>query len=131
MTKGTKAEHLELESLANRLFDAVQRADIEELKQVYAPNVQYWMNLTDHIEGIDTLLQLTLTFNAKVKNLQYQIESREYFSGGLVQRCRLRGETATGMHLAVPLCLILHVEHGRIVRLYEYIDSTTILPALA
>lgn len=131
MTHSTEAARQEMDAIANRLFDAIERADIDGVKQAYAPNVQYWMNLTDQIEGLDTLLHLTQVFNEKVKNLHYEIESREFFSGGFVQRCRIRGEISTGGALAVPLCLIIHVEDGRIVRLYEYIDSASIMPALA
>jgi ketosteroid isomerase-like protein len=70
-------------------------------------------------------------FSRKVKDLQYEVESREFFAGGFVQRCRVTGELASGEALAAPLCLVIYVEEGRIARLYEYIDADSIMPLFA
>ena len=124
--------HREMDELANRLFDAIARADVDAVEQAYAPDVVYWMNAMPESLGLDALLNLMRVFHQKVKNLHYEVESREFFPGGFVQRCKIMGEaTASGKSFAVPLCLIIYVENGRIVRLYEYIDAASLLPFLA
>ena len=70
-------------------------------------------------------------FHQKVKNLHYDVESREFFPGGFVQKCKIMGELASGEALAVPLCLIIYVEDGRIVRLYEYLNLQSMMHVFA
>ena len=131
MTDPNESARQEMDALANRFFDAIERADIDALEQAYAPNVEYWMNLTGESQGLDAVLQLARLFSQKVKGLHYEVEAREFFPGGFVQRCRITGEIASGEVLGVPLCLVIHVEDGRIARLYEYIDAASIMPLFA
>ena len=44
MTNLTEKSHMEMDQLANRFFDAIERADFDAMKQAYAPDVVYWMN---------------------------------------------------------------------------------------
>ncbi len=120
-----------MDQLANRFFDAIERGDFEAMKQAYSPDVVYWMNAMPETQGLDTLLDLARFFHQKAKNLHYEIESREFFSGGFVQRCKIMGDLASGERLAIPLCLIIYVEDGRIVRLYEYLDTASMMPFFA
>ena len=131
MTDPTEAARQEMDALANRFFDAIERADIDALEQAYAPDVEYWMNVTRQSQGLDAVLQLGRLFSQKVKGLHYEIESRDFFPGGFVQRCRITGELASGEALDVPLCLVIHLEDGRIVRLYEYINAASIVSVFA
>ena len=131
MTDPSEAARQEMDALANHLFDAIERADIDAVEQAYAPHVEYWMNVTRQSQGLDAVLQLVRLFSTKVKDLHYVIESRDFFPGGFVQRCRITGELASGEALEVPLCLVIYVEDGRIVRLYEYIDVGSIASVFA
>ena len=131
MTDPGEAARQDIDALANRFFDAIERADIDAVEQAYAPDVEYWMNLTGESQGLDAILELVRLFSRKVKDLHYEVESREFFTGGFVQRCTITGELASGEALAVPLCLVIHVEEGRIARLYEYIDAASIMPVFA
>ena len=109
----------------------VGREDIAAVEQIYAPDVEYWVNFTDQTMSLDTILEMTRLFNQKVKGLRYEIESREFFPGGFVQRCRITGELASGEALALPLCLVIYVKDGRISRLYEYINVASFMPVFA
>ena len=131
MTNLTEKAHRDMDELANRLFDAIERADIDAVKQVYSPDVVYWMNAMPENQNLEALLNLIPFFHQKVKNLHYEIESREFFQGGFVQRCKIMGELASGEELAVPLCLVIYVEDGRIVRLFEYIDTASMMSVFA
>ena len=127
MTNLTETARKEMEELADRFFAAIEREDIDAVAQAYSPDVEYWINIMPETLGLEMILNLVHIFHEKVKNLHYDIESREFFPGGLVQRCRIMGELASGEALAVPLCLIIYVEDGRIVRLYEYIDRDSMM----
>jgi ketosteroid isomerase-like protein len=131
MTQITEAELQEMDSLANRLFNAIERADIDLVEQIYSPDVEYWVNVRDESRGLDTVLQLVRDFSEKVKGLHYNVESRDFFPGGFVQRCRVTGELSSGEAIAVPVCIVIHIEDGRISRLYEYLDSASIMHVLA
>ena len=131
MTNLTEEARQDMDALASRLFEAIERADIAAVEQIYAPDVQYWVNFTDQTQGLDTILEMTRLFSQKLKDLHYEVESREFFPGGFVQRCRIKGELASGEALAVPLCLIIYVEDGRITRLYEYINVGSFMPVFA
>jgi ketosteroid isomerase-like protein len=127
----TEAARQDMDALASRLFEAIERADIAAVEQIYAPDVEYWVNFTDQTQGLDTILEMTRLFSRKVMDLHYEIESREFFPGGFVQRCRITGELASGEALAVPLCLVIYVKDGRISRLYEYINVASFMPVFA
>ena len=131
MTYATEGARKDMDALANRFFHAVERADINAVEQAYAPDLKYWMNVTGESQGLDAILELARLFSRKVKDLHYEVESREFFPGGFVQRCRITGKLASGEALSVPLCLIIYVEDGRIKRLYEYIDAASIMPVFA
>jgi len=131
MIKLTETARQEMDGIANRLFEAIERADFDGVKQIYAPDVKYWMNFTDQSQGLDEILEMTRIFNGKIKGLHYEIEAREFFPGGFVQRCRITGELKSGGGLNVPLCLVIYVADGRIVQIYEYLDVASMMPALA
>ena len=130
MTNLTETARQDMDALASRLFKAIESADVEVVAQIYAPDVAYWINFSDQTLGLDSILDLTRFFTQKVKGLHYEIQSREFFPGGLVQRCIITGELASGEMLAVPLCLIIYIEDGRITRLYEYMDFASFAPVL-
>jgi len=127
MTNLTEKSHIEMDQLADHFFSSIERADFDAMKQAYAPDVVYWMNALPETQGLEALLDLALLFHQKVKNLHYEVESREFFSGGFVQRCKITGDLTSGEKLAVPLCLIIYVEDGRIARLYEYLDTASMM----
>ena len=131
MTNLTEAARQDMDALASRLFEAIERADIDAVEQAYDPDVEYWMNVMPETQGLEAILDMVRIFTLKVKGLHYEVESREFFPGGFVQRCRIKGELASGEALAVPLCLVIYVKDGRITRLYEYIDIASFMPFFA
>ncbi len=131
MTNLTEEAYKEMDEFANRFIDAIEGADIDALRQAYSPDVVYWMNAMPETQGLDDILNLMGIFHQKVKNLHYEVESREFFPGGFLQRTRIMGDLASGEKLSVPLCLIIYMEDGRIVRLYEYIDTASMMSVFA
>ncbi len=121
----------EMEKVANEFFGAIERADIDAVEALYAPDVEVWINVTGRSQGRAQSVKLLRSFTSRIHNLAYDVEQREPIHGGFVQRHVLRGELASGEKLAVPVCLVVYVEDGRITRLYEYLDSVAIAPIFA
>ena len=63
--------------------------------------------------------------------MRYEIQARDFFPGGFVQRHVVHGSLRSGEKLALPVCLVIHVEDDRIARLYEYLDGAAVAPAFA
>jgi ketosteroid isomerase-like protein len=51
MTDPAEAARQAMDGLANRFFDGIERADIDALEQAYAPDVEYWINVTGQRQG--------------------------------------------------------------------------------
>ena len=131
MSESPSVESRANDQLASDFFAAIERADIDALEGLYSPDVGVWINATGRTQGREASLRLLRVFTSRVKELRYDIESREFFRGGFVQRHVLRGKLASGEVLAVPVCLVVHVLDGRIERLYEYLDAAAIAPVFA
>ena len=138
--KNSPKGHQEMDDLANRFFGAIEQADFDALEKLYSPDVVYWMNAMPHTQNLEMLLNLARLFHQKINNLQYEVESREFFEGGFVQRSIIKGDLASGESgeqgeqgesFAVPICLIIYVENGQIVRLFEYINPAPLMPVFA
>jgi ketosteroid isomerase-like protein len=117
----------QIDQLAKAFFTAIERADEDALRALYAPDVQVWHNLTGHTQTREENLALLREFTSRVSERRYEVLGREFFADGFVQRHVLHGKLASGKALAAAVCLVVHVgEDGTIRRLYEYLDSRAI-----
>jgi ketosteroid isomerase-like protein len=114
------------DSIASRFFAAVERGDLDAVRDLYAPDVQVWHNVTNRTQTRDENLKLLKYFTARVSERRYEVHAREFFPGGFVQRHTLHGTLASGEAIGAPVCLVVHVSGGKIVRLYEYLDPATV-----
>jgi ketosteroid isomerase-like protein len=121
----------EMHEVADAFFSAIERADIDAIEALYAPDVEVWINVTGQTQGRSQSVKLLRNFTNRVRKLHYDVELRSPIPGGFVQRHVLRGELESGHVLAVPVCLVVTIEDGRIARLYEYLDSAAIAPVFA
>ena len=116
----------ELDRIASVFFAAIERGDLESVRDVYSPHAQIWHNVTGRTQTRDENVRLLGQFIARVSARRYEILSREFFAGGFVQRHLLHGETANGETIALHACLVVHLAEGRIERLFEYLDSAAV-----
>ena len=63
----TEAECRDMDALANRFFSAIERADIDAVERAYAPDVEYWTNVTRESLGLDAILGMVRLFSRKVR----------------------------------------------------------------
>ena len=115
-----------LNAVATRLFAAIERGDLEAVRDLYAPDVQIWHNVTNRSQTRDENLKLLKYFTSRVADRRYEIHARDFFPGGFVQRHTLHGTLASGDRISAPVCIVIYVAAGKIERLYEYLDPATV-----
>lgn len=111
----------ETRRLATRFFDAIERADHDTVRSLYADHVRIHHlaegAVTTKAENLARLAMSTATW----PNRRYAERDLRSFPGGFVQQHLLvrdhRGETLTA-----PACVVCDVADGRITALYEYFD---------
>ncbi len=121
----------EMDRFASDLFAAVERADMDAIERSYAPDVTVWINVNPRTQNREESLKLLRSFTQRVEGLHYAVESREFFPGGFVQRHKICGKTRSGEVLDIPVCMVAHLEEGKIARLFEYMDSAAIAAVFA
>ena len=86
----------QIEALARRLFDAIERGSIDEVLEIYAPDAVIWHN-TDGLETgpADNVAVLT-AFVGRISERRYRDRRLKAFPGGFVQQHVLTGVRRDG-----------------------------------
>jgi ketosteroid isomerase-like protein len=109
--------------LAEELTAAFQRGDLATIDRIYHPNFILWRNINDveddRAKGIQAVENLHRSF-AQITQKQLK---RYYFDGGYVQQFVFSGVTFDGTIMEGPMCMVILVKEGRILRVDEYYDS--------
>ena len=121
----------ESDAIASQLFAAIERGDLDAVRELYAPDVAIWHNVTNDAQTRDENLKLLRSFTKRFSERRYEVLARDFFPGGFVQRHVLHGRLANGDLLAVPVCIVIYVADGKIARLYEYVDQAAVSPIFA
>jgi ketosteroid isomerase-like protein len=116
----------EADTIASRFFAAIERADLDAVREIYSPGAAIWHNVTGRSQTREENLALLRYFTGRVSELRYELLAREFFAGGFVQRHILHGKLQSGDLIAAPVCLVVHVSGGKIQRLFEYLDPATV-----
>jgi ketosteroid isomerase-like protein len=121
----------EFDAIASEFFAAIERGDLDAVRELYAPEAEIWHNVTGRSQTRDENLSLLRYFTGRVSERRYEVLSREFFPAGFVQRHILHGKVESGELIAAPVCLVVHVSGGRIERLFEYLDPASVRAAFA
>jgi ketosteroid isomerase-like protein len=121
----------ETDTIASKLFAAIERGDLDAVRELYAPGVEIWHNVTNRTQTRDENLALLKFFTGRVSERRYEVLARDFFPDGFVQRHILHGKLASGDLVAAPVCLVVYVSKGKIERLFEYLDPATVRAAFA
>jgi ketosteroid isomerase-like protein len=109
---------------ADRLFKAIERGDIAVIREIYAPDAIIWHNSDGATQTVDENLAVLGWVVANISDIAYTEIRRHPTPTGFVQQHVMRGRVkSSGKELRLPACIICIVEHGRITRLDEYLDS--------
>lgn len=109
--------------VAEKLFAAIQRRDIEGVRGIYASDAEIWHNNDGVTQDVAANLRVLTWVVQNVRELRYEDVKRQATPTGFVQQHVLRGIAPNGKSLALPACIVCTVWNGRITRLDEYLDS--------
>jgi ketosteroid isomerase-like protein len=115
--------HLEL---AERLFSAVERGDIEALREIYAPDAEIWHNTDQQVQTIDQNFRTIGWIAKNVTDFRYEDIQRQATETGFIEQHMTRGTGPSGKDFSIPACIVCTVVDGRITRLDEYLDSAQV-----
>ena len=119
------------ETIASEFFAAIERGDLDAIRELYSPRVEVWHNVTGRSQTREENLALLRYFTGRVSELRYEVLAREFFQGGFVQRHILHGKLESGDLIAAPVCLVVYVSTDGIERLFEYLDPAAVRGAFA
>ena len=119
------------DELATAFFAAIERGDLDAVRDLYAPDVQIWHNVTNASQSRDENLKLLQFFTSRVSERRYEIHARDFFPGGFVQRHVLHGKVASGELIAAPVCIVIYVTAGKIEKIFEYLDPAAVRAVFA
>ena len=110
-------------TIADDLFDAIQRGDIEAVRAIYAPDAVIWHNNDEVEQTVDQNLAVLRWVCDNLADRAYEDVRRIEHEGGFVQQHVLRF-TKDGERRQIPACIVVTLSpEGRIARLDEYLDS--------
>jgi len=114
----------DIDALANRFFGAIEAGDIAQVEACYAPDAIVWVNFGESEQTVPENLRVLTWLSKTLQERHYDVKRREILPDGFLQQHVLTGKLASGEAFAMPACLVVKVEDGRIKRLDEYIDGT-------
>ena len=112
-----------IEAVAQQLFDAIERGDVEALPSLYHVGARIWHNSDGTEQSVDENLRVLRWLVRNTSLRQYDEVRREVTPSGFVQMHVLRLELGDGRSVRIPACLVARVSQGRITRIDEYLDS--------
>lgn len=113
-------------ALADRMFRAIEQADLDALRSIYADDFVAWSNFDDGTKDVDATLSVLGWLCHKLGDRRYDVSRRELIDGGFLQQHVLRGTAPDGSAVAMPACVIATVTDGRVVRVDEYLDPSAL-----
>ena len=109
-------------ALAERFVGAIERGDIETVKECYADDARIWHNFDGVDQTVPENLRVLGWIAGVLSDRKYNILRRVAIPGGFLQQHVLSGRLKSGAPFSMPACLVVQVKDGRISRLEEYLD---------
>jgi ketosteroid isomerase-like protein len=116
--------------VAERLFTAIPKGDLEAVRALYAPDAQIWHNHDGVVQDPAANLAVLGWVVKNIRGIRYEEIRRQATPTGFVQQHVMRGTAPSGKAFELAACIVCTVVDGRISRLDEYLDSAQ-LGALA
>jgi ketosteroid isomerase-like protein len=114
--------------VADRLFAAVARGDVDAVRALYAPDFEIWHNTDGATQDADSNLRTLAWMAENMRDMRYDDVRLVATETGFVQQHVLRATAANGEQLTLPACMVGVVKDGFITRLDEYFDSAHLGP---
>lgn len=115
-----------IDPVADAFFTALEEGSVDRVLACYTPDARIWHNFDQRAltpaESVAGLEQLFTDFTAR----QYIHVRRLPTPRGFVQQHVLRLERSDGQIVDWPGCIVFEVSHGKIDRLDEYVDLSSL-----
>lgn len=109
--------------LCHSLLDAIEQGDLAGVEACYAPEMTMWFNVTGQDSTRAENLQALVAGEGLHRRRTYDDRTINTFHDGFVAQYTCRVVTHDGTKVALSACLVGEVHDGKIVRLFEYLDS--------
>ena len=121
---------------AHRFITATGEGDLETVASLYAPEAVIWINAVGTEMPAADGLGVLAGLHQRAASVRYEVLEVLPTPEGYVQRHVLHvvvpaRDDRPEQALAVPACLVVRLDGGRITRLDEYLDSGQIAPLFA
>lgn len=123
MTDNQTDSVAQIAAVAQQLFDAIERGDVEALRSLYHVDARIWHNTDGAEQSVGENLRVLRWLVRNTSLRRYDEVRREIIPSGFVQMHVLRLDLGTGGSVQIPACLVARVSHGLITRIDEYLDS--------
>ncbi len=114
----------ELRELCNRFFDAIERRDLDTVAELYAPDFNFWVNLTGAESSREQNLATLADGYALLRRRTYDDRIIDTFESGFLVRFSVTVVQHDGRRRSLSSCLVAQCKDGRITRIDEYMDSS-------
>jgi ketosteroid isomerase-like protein len=129
MTTSIDSRH---RKLCHDLFDALEQGDVGAVDALYAPHMTFWANLTPEAWSTrEDNLRVLAEGKALHRRRQYNDRIIDTFDDGFLARYTVNVVLHDGSTAALSACLVAEVHDGKIVRLWDYLDSSRFRPRKA
>ena len=122
------SEHLDV---AERLFKAIEAADIDAVKEIYAPDAEIWHNTDRLTQSRDDNLRTLTWVTTNLQGMAYTEVRRTATDEGFVQQHILVATNRAGQRVEVPACIVVRIADGHITHLDEYLDTAHVTQIMA
>jgi ketosteroid isomerase-like protein len=109
--------------LCHALFDALERGDVEGVDACYAPEMTMWANFTGQESTRGDNLAAITTGKGMHRRRTYNDRQIHTFHDGFVAQYTCEVVAHNGAKVPLSACLVAEVHDGKIVKLFEYLDS--------
>ena len=110
-------------SVADDLFAAIEKGDVDAVRDLYTPGAVIWHNFDQVEQTVDENLRVLGWMASTFSTKQYDEVRRHEWDTGFVQQHVLRLTKQDGTEISLPACIVATVADGRITRIDEYLDS--------
>lgn len=117
--------------VADRLFGAIERSDIDAVAQLFSPDIAVWKSGDTRDNDHRRSVKIINWFITTTSDRRYEILDRRHFDGGFVQQHILHATARRGPVIGMRVCIVIKVGgDGLITRIDEYFDPAEIQPLL-
>jgi ketosteroid isomerase-like protein len=114
-------------AVGKRLFSVSDRGDLNELREVFTPDVEIWHNTDESIIGVEQTIKNLHRIRSTAAVFEYRDLRVDPTPSGFVEQHLLYVKMPDGREVFDRVASVARVENGRIARFDAYHDSAASL----